>query len=158
MTMHAFMRRLLAAFCCVSTTACYSYIPVRAGDAFQPGSAVRVRVSASEAERLEELRSVYDRLVEGVVVGSSGSEVLLDTSVGTLDPMRGTRPLTQRLNIARSEINEVELRRLDRFRTGAAVGGLVLATGLVVAAAFGGIIGGPRDDVDPPVELWRGGR
>jgi hypothetical protein len=153
MTRHIFTRRLLAAACCICTTACYSYVPVRDGDALQPGSAVRVRVTASEAERLEELRNVYDRTVEGVVFASSGSEILLETTIGSLDPMRGTRPLTQRLNIARSEINEVELRRLDRFRTGAAVGGLVLAAGLVIAAAFGTIIGGPRDDIEPPVEL-----
>jgi hypothetical protein len=152
---HATTALLLAAATALS--GCYRYVPADPGR-LTPGTAIRLRISAAETERLEAIRGSSERAVEGIVYGSAGGDLLLDTTVGTLDPRQGTRPLTQRLNVALSGIQEVELRQRDGMKTGAAIGVLAVATGIAVGAALGGGIGGPRDPVDPPVELrsrWR---
>lgn len=143
------VRRALVAGVLVLATGCYSYVPGRL-ESVQPGEAVRVRLTREEAERLEPVRISDMRYMDGVVVQRSGSELLVDTHVGSLDPQRGRRALIQRINIPLTEIQEVELRRRDYLKTGAVVGGFALATTVVILAARGGGIGGRDGGGDLP--------
>lgn len=141
--------RLLQGAVLVMVTGCYSYSPAQL-ETIAPGQAVRVRLTAEEAARLEPIRVTDARLMEGVVVQRSGSELLMDSHVGSLDPQRGTRSLIQRINVPVGEIQEVELRRLDTLKTGATVGGFALATTAIILAARGGGIGGRDGGGDLP--------
>ena len=145
--MHA--SRLLHGAVLIMVTGCYSYSPAGL-ESIHPGHAVRVRLTAAEAERLEPIRVTDARLMEGTVVERSGVELLVDSHVGSLDPQRGTRALVQRINVPVAEIQEIELRRLDMLKTGAAVGGFALATTAIILAARGGGIGGRDGGGDLP--------
>lgn len=134
---------------------CYSYVPVRL-ESVEPGQAIRLRVSAEEAERLAPARLTDSRLVDGVLVGAQGDRLLLDTTVGSADPLRGGRTFTQRLDVALGQIFEVELRQKDRLRTGLAVGAGAAAVGVGVAAALTGGFGVRRVDGENPEEDRRG--
>jgi hypothetical protein len=133
-------------------TGCYRYVPARI-ETVEPGQAIRVRLSAAEAERLEPVRQTDLRLMEGVVVRNGSDELLVDTRIGSLDPRSGMRALTQRINVPIGGIQEVEYRRMDGLRTGAAIGVVAVAVGVGVAAAFGAGRGGPRDDPEPIPEM-----
>lgn len=143
------MRRFVVAFCaCVwAAPGCYSY-QVSTLEDVVPGEAIRLRISAAEAERLAELRLTEDRLVPGTLVQRDDGEVLIDTQVGQNDSSRGTRALTQRITVPTGEVREVELRRLDWFRTGALIGAAGVGVGIALAAAIGG--GDGRSDNGGP--------
>lgn len=145
--MHGY--RLLQGVVLILVTGCYSYAPARL-ESIAPGQAVRVRLTAEEAERLEPVRVTDARLMEGVVVERAGAELLMDSHVGSLDPQRGRRSLVQRINVPVAGIQEVELRRLDTLKTGAAVGGFALATTAIILAARGGGIGSRDGGGDLP--------
>ena len=145
-------QRVLLIFAAASASGCYSYHAADLAD-LQPGQPVRVRVTRTEAERLEPILLAEQRLVEGVVVQRASDELLLDTRVRTPDRQRTGRMLTQRLNIALAEIQDVELRRRDRLKSAAAIGVVGVAVAVGVAAAFGGGRGSRPGEGDPVVEL-----
>lgn len=133
---------------------CYSYVPTRL-DVVEVGDPVRLRVTADAAERLEPVRLTDARLIEGLIVRRADSELLVDTKVGTLDPQRGQRAFTQRINVQLAEIQEVEFRRRDQLKTAAAVGTVGLVVGLGILAALQPGEGGPGDPIDPVPEMRR---
>jgi hypothetical protein len=133
---------------------CYSYVPSTL-DAVEPGHAVRIRLTAAETERLAELRLSDERNMEGVVVRRTGDELLVETHVGRLDARAGTRPLTQRINVPIAEIQDVEFRRRDNLKTGAAIGALSVAVGVGIAAALSSGEGSVVEPPDPVPEFRR---
>jgi hypothetical protein len=143
--------RILLVAGLLATQGCYSYVPTRL-ESIQPGEAVRLRLSPEEAERLEAIRLTDVRLMDGVVVRNDSDEVLLETPVGRLDPQRGTRPLVQRVNIAVGEIIEVESRRRDNMKTGAAIGAVGVAVGVGIVAALKGGFGQGSNEGEGPLE------
>lgn len=124
-------------------TGCFSYQPARI-ESIAPGSAVRVRISPEEAERLAAQGLSEDRLVGGKLVSNGDQTLLLDTPVSTADPTRGTRALTQRVSIPLGEVREVELRQLDWTKTAIVGGGVTAVVGFVIARQIAG--GSGRDD------------
>lgn len=136
------------------SSGCYSYVPARM-ESIEPGQAVRVRLSPEEAERLVEVRRTDTRVMDGVVIRFSDDELLVDTPVGRLDPMAGSSPLNQRVNVPAGEIRDIELRELDRLKTGAALGGVGLVVGVGIAAAIKGGFGERSGEGDGPAENRR---
>lgn len=130
---------------------CYSYVPTRL-ESVEPGTSVRLRISPEEVTRLQEMRRSDDRVLDGVLLTRGSDEVLVETSVGSIDPTRGTRALNQRVGVSLSGIRDVELRRLDRFRTGALLGGGGVALGLIVAAQLQEGRNDPDGIPDGPLE------
>ena len=131
---------------------CYSYVPARL-ESVEPGQAVRVRLSPEAADRLESIRLTDLRIMDGVVVTEGNGELLVDTPVGRLDPLTGSRSFMQRVNVPVGEIVEIEFRERDNLKTGAAVGAAAVAAGIAITIALRG--GGGRRDGDPgpgPVE------
>ncbi len=141
-----------------AVTGCYSYEVTTLADV-EPGTPVRVLVSPDEAERLAELRMSEERLVPGTLIRHDNDGILLETPVVGLDPQRAGSALTQRIEIRNDVIREVELRRLDRLRTGALVVGATAAVGYVIAVALDGGRNDNDDDPGPGIpELRRGPR
>jgi hypothetical protein len=119
---------------------CYRYVPVNPGDV-SPGQEVRVRLTAEEAGRYTDLRLREPRLMEGTLVQASSAEVVVEANIGAGDPTRGARVFVQQVTVPRSGILEVELREVDRFRTGLLVagGGALLTVAIIKGGgAFGG--------------------
>lgn len=118
------------------STGCYSYQVTNLGEV-APGTPVRLRLTPAEAERLVEFRLVDDRLIDGVLVENGGTGLVLDTRVGVNDAQRGSRAFTQRISIPTAEVREVELKQLDWFKTGVALGAGAVGLTIVARAAFG---------------------
>lgn len=130
---------------------CYSYVPARM-EQIEPGQAVRVRLSPEEADRLQSVRMTDSRTMEGLVVNRSAAELFLETPVGRLDPMAGTRTLIQRINVPLGEIRDIERRQRDRLKTGVAIGSMAIVVGVGVVAAIQGGSGRRLGDDPGPAE------
>lgn len=125
---------VLAALCVAS--GCYHYLPMSATDV-SVGQAVRLRLTADEAAKYADLRLADPRLVEGTVVDRSAAGLMLDATLGVNNAETGSRALTQRLSIPTSGVIDVELKALDRTKTGLVAGGVAVIAGLFIAKAGG---------------------
>ena len=112
---------------CVGLSGCYAHTPVAIGDV-HPGDAVRVRLTAAEAERLEQDALVVDRVFRAQVVQSAPSGLLVRVPLPGSDRLAGD--LYTQLSLTPQQVVELELRELDGLKTAGAV-----AVGAVVAAA-----------------------
>src|SRR5690606_25218383 len=97
--------------------ACYSYAPSDSAT-LRPGTELRARLSAVEAERLASVLPGVDRLVEGRVLEANGEGFLLLVPVAQRQTGGSLQTLHQRLWLGRDQVIEVELKRVDRLRTG----------------------------------------
>jgi hypothetical protein len=131
-------------------TGCYSYVPT-ALDAIQPGDQVRLRISATAADRLEPIRFTTARDLEGAIIRHNDGELHVDAFIRTVDARGTTAMFTQRLNLPDNEVQAVHYRRLDVLKTGLAVGGLGAALGAVAYVIISGDLG--RTTEYEPVEL-----
>jgi hypothetical protein len=132
------------------TGACYSYKPARL-ESITPGSSVRVRLSEDAAERLTDEGVTSTRLLDGVLLQNGGESLLLDTDLDASGPSR--RILRQRLSIPVGGITEIELKQLDRMRTGVALGVGVAVVGAVIASQLAGGFGRDENPGPEPGEL-----
>jgi hypothetical protein len=128
---------------------CYTYAPVEPAAA-PAGVEVRARISASAAERIANLVSLADRriLIGKLVENVDGTMTMEVPSVTPMRAAGAVETLHQRVSLARSEVVELETRRLDRTRTGALVAVGIAAVAATVAKALQGepaVERGPRD-------------
>lgn len=131
---------ILLAF--LNAAGCFSY--TSADPSTVPtGSAVRARITAAEAERLVSVLGREDRVLEGLLVGREPEGIRLEVAsvVGT----RGASVmrLKQGVTLPPTELNELEVRRLDGFRTAGLVAGAVVITAALISAAFAVESGSP---------------
>ena len=146
--------RILA---CVGLTTlaggCYSYVPARL-ETLDPGSSVRMEISAVAADRLESMRFSVAPRVEGIIVQRDESDLEIDALIRTVDAYGITAVHTQRLSMSLDDVRSVSYRRLDRAKTGLAVGALGVALGAAVYILFRGDLGS-IDDFETPVDFQR---
>ena len=92
---------------------CYSYqvVPVEQAPV---GETVRARVSPAEAERLREVIGRDDRVVEGELLAPPDSSLLVAVRTSVVDASVQTH---QRVAVPRQGLLELEVRRLDRWKT-----------------------------------------
>lgn len=130
---------------------CHAY---RAGtpEDLRTGTEVRARLSPGEAGRLESLVAPRNRALEGRIEEVDPDSVLLRVTVH--NELRGARvqTLQQRVRVARSGILDMEVREMDRFRTGILVGGAVAVLTAVAIDRWGGGGEGGDDPGPPPAE------
>jgi len=136
---------ILAVLC---GSGCYTYSESTIADV-TPGTSVRLRVTGAEADRLAEVRRSDDREVPGTLVRHADGAILIATPVVSSDATFTGPHLTQRIEIPLSQVQEVEVRRLDVLRTAALVGGVAAAAAFVVIEGFGN---GHANDDGPPNE------
>ncbi len=146
------MRRAIVVTLCLASVlpACYRYVPASTSNLTPPGE-VRLRLNEAEASRLAGVIAPGTRLVEGQLIEERPDSVMLLVSV--FNELQGTRfvNLSQRMNVARAGIVDVERKTLDQTRTVmAAVAGVVLvgsAVGIIIAGGFDSTQG--PDDLPP---------
>jgi hypothetical protein len=107
---------------------CYRYVPEPV-DSIAPGTAVRARVTAPEAERLTPVLGRSTRLIHGELVERSPDGLMLQ--VRGAGSTAGTA-LYQRVTLLPSAVQELEVRTLDRWKTAGLAGAVVVG----VAAAI----------------------
>lgn len=141
---------LLCSLSILGSTACYTYAPTSL-DVLPVDSRVRARLSTAEQDRLQlgELLQREDRVLEGRVTAPDADTLrLLVTVLPAEDWGFRTRELRQQLAIPRNGIVELEIKELDRTKTGlvAAIGSVALAA--ILANQLFGWFGG-----EPEVQL-----
>ena len=145
-------------------SACYAYTAAPPAGA-RIGERVRVRVSGAEADRLEPTLGLNGRTIEGDLLEQADSSIALGVALPyQLDATTMASRAQQRIVIPRAELQELELRRLDKVRTSLLVGVGVAAVVAIAASKgsslFGGsgAGGGPNERRVPvmaPMVRWR---
>lgn len=113
------------------TSGCYTFTPTTIAEV-APGQEVRLRIDAPTAALLQDVRLPGPRLLDGTFLRRSADVVVVEASVGTASDLRGARVLVQEVDVPLSGIAMVEIKTLDRLRTGA----LVVGGGAAVLAAL----------------------
>ena len=130
------MKRALAAVVASSLlSGCFTYLPIEPGEV-EPGVSVRARVSPAASARIAPLLGATDaRRLDGTVITQSGDTMIVEVPTVTTENREFGRAPNQRVSIPRSDLVELEVRRLDRVRTIGLVGGAaaILASALVKA-------------------------
>jgi hypothetical protein len=115
------------------TTGCYAYRPV-SPEAVTLQADIRARLTEAQARELAAVLPNGDRVIEARVLEQQSDGFLLLVPVVT--ELRGARVETmhQRVMVPRSGLVEVEVRELDRVRTGVAIAAGAVVVGGVIAA------------------------
>lgn len=119
-------------------TGCFSYIPVEPAEV-EPGLSVRARVNPAAGARLAPLLGATDaRLLDGTVITNASDTLIVEVPTVLTDTREFGRTPNQRLSIARSDLLELEVRRLDRTRTSLVAGAAAIVVGSFLANAMRG--------------------
>jgi hypothetical protein len=145
-------------------SACYAYTAAPPSGA-RVGERVRVRVTGAEADRLEPTLGLSGRMIEGDLLEQADSSIALGVALPyQLDATAMASRAQQRIVIPRAELQELELRRLDKMRTSLLVGVGVAAVVAIAASKGSSLFGGGgnggspnerRVPVTAPVLMWR---
>jgi hypothetical protein len=125
---------------------CFSYIPAELGSVL-PGEEIRLQMAAQGASDLATISGGRGTSVAGMLVGIDAAAIRVRVPVGLMVEGVTTRSLAQEVVIPRSQISDVERRKLSRPRTVGAVAGGVAAL-VAVVLAYGEIQENPEI---PPV-------
>ena len=128
------MRRLIPILAAsLAAAGCFSYIPIEPGEV-EPGVTVRARVSPSAGARIAPLLGATDaRKLDGTMIAHSSDTLIVEVPTVVVDTREFGKTPNQRVSIARGDLVELEVRKLDRVRTAGVVGGaaIVVATTLI---------------------------
>lgn len=131
----------------LTVSGCARWVPTELGTV-PPGTDVRLRLSEDGAAQLEEMTGARAAQVTGELLQWE-PEVLLSTAVaaaGTgLDPR-----LRQRLVMDPDDVVAIDVREVDRTRTGFLVGGVVAVAGSAIAWAVVNLIQGSEGTPGTP--------
>jgi hypothetical protein len=106
-----------------------------------------------------------DRNIEGELLDQVDSSITLGVPLpaASMSGPLAARP-QQRIVVARADVQEVELRRLDKLRTSLLVGGAVAAVAAIAIAKGSSLLGGSGASGSPnerrvprraPTVMWR---
>ena len=111
--------------------ACYTYAPLQYSSV-REGEGVRLRVTAAFSEKLEPLLGSTDaRVISGILVRALPDTLIVEVPTAVrADIGTGSQMLRQRVSIPKTELVDLEMRRLDSGRTGTIVA--VASVGIVV--------------------------
>ena len=159
----AVLRVILSLSIASTLAGCYSYTVVPPQDA-TVGQGVRARVTGAQAEQLEPVLGMTNREIEGQLIEQHDSSIVLSVAIPLSTAGGGSIERGhQRIVIPRTELQELQLRHLDRTRTSLLVGAGIGAVAVAVAASAGkidlgqgGSRGNPNREVLPiPLTLLR---
>ncbi len=148
----------------LALSACYAYTGAPATGT-RVGERVRVHVSGAEADRLEPMLGQSARTIEGDLLELADSAIALGVALPyQLDATTMASRAQQRIVIPRAEVQDLELRRLDKLRTSLLIGAGVAAVVAIAASKGSSLFGGSgaggspnerRVPVMAPVMMWR---
>ena len=125
----------------VLSSGCFSYIPARPGEV-EAGVDVRARVSPDASARIAPLLGASDaRRLDGKLIQLGGDTLIVEVPTVMLSNSEFGRTPNQRVSIARSDLVELEVRKLDRTRTMGVVGGGAIILGVTLINALKGDAG-----------------
>ena len=121
------------------TTGCFSYLPVTSASDVQPGLSVRARVSPTASARIAPLLGATEaRRLDGTLISQSADTLIVEVPIVMQDAREFGHTPNQRVSIPRGDLLELEVRRIDRFRTGALAGGAAIVIGSILVNALQG--------------------
>jgi hypothetical protein len=119
-------------------TGCFSYIPARPGEV-EAGVDVRARVSPDAGARIAPLLGATDaRRLDGKLITNGADTIIVEVPTVMLDNREFGRTPNQRVSIPRSDLVELEVRKLDRWRTMGLFGGAAVVLGVTLTKALNG--------------------
>jgi hypothetical protein len=138
---------------------CYSYTRVQPAEV-QAGVDMRARLSATTSDHVAPLLGATPRVLTGKLVAEGRDTVILEVPTLAQTTIGSTvQTLRQRVSLPKSGVIEWEIRRLDRPRTYALVGG---ATAIFAAILINALQGEPGSErlpgdggVDARILLFR---
>lgn len=136
----------LGVFLAGTLASCYTYAPVDEGFP-APGVEARAYLTGSARLRMSDLLVPDQRWIEGVVLRTGPDEIVLGVSRRPPPGTPSGRILTQEVPLTRDDVGVLEVRELDRFRTGLVTGTLVAAGAAILVSI---IRGRGEDTRDPP--------
>lgn len=146
------MLRPLLPLLLLGVSGCFAYTPVSL-DTVQPGENVRVRITPEQAQEIDALLMRETRILDGVLL-ERGPSFLVEVPVATQLQGGARQSLNQRILLPREGIVEMELKSLDRVRTGLLLGGAgALVIGTVIFTLTKELGGDTRTDPPAPPEL-----
>lgn len=116
---------------------CFGYVPVT-GDDPTPGSSVRLRLSNPAAVELSDRVGHVVRSVEGPLVGATADSLAVDVGWRALYAGTVFEGRRDTLSFHRTEVLEMDERKLSRTRTGLLGAGFIAAAILVIRSLSGG--------------------
>jgi len=135
--------------------ACYTYAPATL-ETVPTGARVRVLITSAAEQRLHPL-GVSGTMMTGELLGRNGDSLSLLVPSVPMGSRYESRPLYQQVVVSSGDILRVDLRRLDRFRTGVAVGVAAAVAAAITVQALGGWSGATSGgDGGGPPESVRG--
>jgi len=148
----------------LALSACYAYTAAPSSGA-RVGDRVRVRISGAEADRLEPMLGQSGRTIEGDLLEEADSSVALGVALPyQLDAATMGSRAQQRIVIPRAELQQLELRRLDKVRTSLLIGIGVAGVVAIAASKGSSLLGGSGAGGSPnerrvplmaPMVRWR---
>ena len=149
-------RGLTAVVAVLVTAGCYHYEVVPLAE-LQPGMEVRTRLSADAAERARRNRDTPAGMLDGFTVRGQVARVSADSlqlTIPTSVSEGGYRSsvLTQDILLPSADVVGVEVREVDKVKTGLLSAGVGLAAFFIVRQAQGGgqALGKPSGGGGPP--------
>lgn len=117
---------------------CFTYIPIEPGNV-EPGVDVRARVSPTASARIAPLLGSTDaRRLDGKLITRGADTLVVEVPTVMLHNREFGRTPNQRVSITRGDLVELEVRKLDRWRTMGIVGGAAVVLGVTLTKALKG--------------------
>ena len=135
----------------IMVSGCARWIPARVGEV-PVGTDIRLRLSEEGAEQLEELTGTRQSEISGQLL-QWGSEVMVSAALQSAGAGANSSNLRQRFVVDEEDIVGLDIRELDRTRTGLFAGGVAIVAGSaivwIVSQLSGGGTGAPTDPPPP---------
>jgi len=143
--MHRAVGMVLAAGV-IGASGCYRFEPTTL-DLVPQGSTIRAVLSPTASDRLRERHGIASgRALNGTVLSANGQALSLWVASVPLSVEFGPRALYQQVDVAKSEVLRVDLRKMDGGRTGIAV---VSGAAMLLVVGRATLLGGGRGSEDP---------
>ena len=122
---------------CIGLAACYSYVPARI-ETVPTGSSVRALLSAEGMRSLADRVGIDNGTLSGKLVERDAQRAMLLVAWPGTGRERGSRVLYQRVDVPLSHVARLEIRRMDKVRSGGLMAVLLGAATVIAVRAFGG--------------------
>ncbi len=133
----------------IMASGCARWVPARLGEV-PVGTDVRLRLSEAGAARMEELTGASQTEVSGQLLRWD-EEVMVSAALRNAGAGANASGLRQRFVVERDNIVAVDVRELDRTRTGLFVGGVAVVAGSAIVWVVSQLSGGgTAAPTDPP--------
>lgn len=133
----------------IMASGCVRWVPARVGEV-PVGTDIRLRLSEEGAEQLEETTGTGQSEVSGQLL-QWGSEVMVSAALQTAGAGANSSSLRQRFVVDEEHIVGVDIRELDRTRTGLFAGTIAVVAGSAIVWVVSKLSGsGTAAPSEPP--------